>query len=61
VIAVGASDSIPQGIGRDAFNLVVEVAPFFVKEALAIRDQELHIPGLSMIDCGEIDFVKNSV
>jgi hypothetical protein len=40
---------------------VVEVAPFFVKEARAIRDQELHVPGLWSVDCGEIDFVKNSV
>jgi hypothetical protein len=61
VIAVRGCHSIPQRIGLDAFNLVDQVAPFFMKEALAIRDQELHIPRLRMIDCGKVDFVENPV
>jgi hypothetical protein len=56
VIAVGGSHSIPQCVGFNAFNFVVQVAPFLMKEALTICDQELHIPGLRMIDCGKVDF-----
>ncbi len=59
VIAVRRYDSIPKRIGLDAFNLAVQVTPFFVKEALTIRDQELHVPRLRMIDCGKVDFVEN--
>jgi hypothetical protein len=61
VFPVRGSHSIPQRIGLDAFNFVVYVAPLFMKKALTIRDQELHISGLRMIDCGKIDFVENPV
>ena len=61
VIAIGGHHSIPQRIGFDTFNFAVQVTPFFVKEAFTIRDQELHIPRLRMIDCREVDFVENSV
>ena len=60
-IAVGGLYSIPQRIGLDGFNFAVQVTPFLVKEALTIRDQELHIPRLRMIDCGKVDFVENSM
>jgi hypothetical protein len=61
VTTVRGGHSIPEDIGFDTFNFVVQVAPFFVKEGLTIRDQELHIPGLWMIDCGKVDFVEDSV
>jgi hypothetical protein len=61
VIAVGGCHSIPERIGLDAFNFVVQITPFFVKEALTIRDQELHVPRLRMIDGGKVDFVENPV
>jgi len=61
VLAIGGHHPIAQRIGRDGFNFAVQVTPFFVKEAFTIRDQELHIPRLRMIDGGEVDFVENSV
>jgi hypothetical protein len=61
VIAVGGSYSIPERIAFHTFNFAIQITPFFVKETLTIRNQELHIPGLGMIDCGIVDFVQNPV
>ena len=59
--AVRRGHTITQRIGLDAFDFVVQVAPFFVEEGFAVSNQELHVPRLRMIDCGEVDFVENSV
>ena len=58
-VAVGVADA--ERVGVDVFKAGQEVALFFMDEARAIGDEQLHVAGLGMIDGGVVDFVERAV
>src|ERR1700678_1693266 len=45
----------------DIFENPFQITLFFVDEGFAIREQELHIPGLRAVNGGIVDFVQNAM
>jgi len=59
LVAIGVADA--EGLGMDVLEAGNQVALFFVDEAGAIGDQQLHVASLGMVDGGVVDLVEDAV
>src|ERR1035438_10271822 len=63
VAAFGIAIYVPnaQRLWMNVLELREQIALLFVNERLPVRDQELHVPHLGLVDGGVVDLVENAV
>jgi hypothetical protein len=58
---VGIGELVKQAIPLGITHLVPQIPLFLVEETLAVRDQQLHVTSVRLIDSRIVDLVENPV
>src|SRR5262249_28882631 len=60
-LGIGADHAIAQRLRLNPRDVTAQVAPFLVKESLAVGDEELRVPNLRAVNGGIVDLCHNTL